>query len=102
MATISKLSIQTRFNTGAVDKQWSNDNPHIKDYKSRRWQAVRKNHFISHPFCVICKAQNIDKMAQILDHIKPVSQGGDFWDSSNHQGLCKSHHNSKSNSERGK
>lgn len=100
MPTINKTSIQTSFFKQEA-KQWSNDSPLLKLYKSRRWQAVRKNHLNSNPFCVICKAQNIDKMAQILDHKIPVSKGGDFWDSSNHQGLCVSHHNQKSNSERG-
>ena len=69
-------------------------------YDTPRWRRVRLAHLKAHPLCVHCQAQGLVVPAIVLDHIKPYNEGGDFWDSSNHQGLCTSHHAKKSASER--
>ena len=84
----------------AKTKQWSKDSPILKNYNTTRWEKIRQNHFSKNPFCVICESNGQQVIANVLDHIIPVSKGGEFWTSSNHQGLCKSHHNAKSAKER--
>ena len=49
---------------------------------------------VRHPLCVEC-----GKVAEVVDHIKPVRLGGDFWQPFNHQPLCHRCHNSKSGRE---
>lgn len=71
-----------------------------KEYDSPRWRKVRKLHLQANPLCVECQKEGRVTEATVLDHIKRVNDGGSFWDSSNHQGLCTSHHNKKSANER--
>ncbi|KKK58493.1 hypothetical protein LCGC14_3043850, partial [marine sediment metagenome] len=40
-------------------------------------------------------------VATEVDHIIPLSKGGDFWSEGNHNSLCKSHHSSKTAKEGG-
>lgn len=54
-----------------------------------------------YPFCVECEKEGKTVLAEVVDHIESVSQGGDFWDINNHQGLCASHHNKKTAREDG-
>lgn len=47
------------------------------------------------PLCVMCSAEGVTTAAEVVDHIKP--HRGDqqlFWDQSNWQSLCKTHHDS--------
>lgn len=60
-----------------------------------RWQRYRKHFLAAHPLCVYCKKQNRLTPATVVDHIVPHK--GDqslFLDASNHQPLCKQHHDS--------
>ena len=55
-----------------------------------------------HPLCVHCQREGRVQAATDVDHIVPHS--GDmelFWDSSNWQGLCHSHHSIKTATEDG-
>lgn len=57
------------------------------------WQKARKQHLASHPLCVMCQAAGQVKLATVVDHITP--HRGDmtlFWDESNWQSLCATHH----------
>lgn len=45
--------------------------------------------------CVMCKAEGVIKQAELVDHIKPIMDGGEVFDWDNLQSLCHSHHNSK-------
>lgn len=76
------------------------------------WQKARAGHLRSHPYCVFClrdagiTATSIEgivlacaekgmpaPLAHVVDHRVP--HGGDqrlFWDRTNWQGLCTSHH----------
>lgn len=49
-----------------------------------------------HPACMEC-----DTIAAVIDHIKPVNQGGSIWDENNLQAMCKSCHDKKTAKEDG-
>lgn len=53
------------------------------------------------PCCVMCRLNNIIKLAQEVDHIIPLEAGGTN-DLSNLQGLCREHHYKKTCSDQGK
>ena len=65
-----------------------------KRYNSTQWRKYRRAFLAEHPLCVQC-----GKIAEVVDHIKPVRLGGDFWQPLNHQAMCHSCHNSKSGRE---
>jgi 5-methylcytosine-specific restriction endonuclease McrA len=59
------------------------------------WRKVRNAYLQEHPLCVMCKADGKVAAANVVDHVVP--HHGDqklFWDESNLQALCTSHHNS--------
>lgn len=63
-----------------------------KFYQSKMWRDTRK-HFLSvNPLCKVCQEQGKVVEATVVDHIHPRTQGGDSFNWSNLQGLCK-HHN---------
>jgi 5-methylcytosine-specific restriction protein A len=58
-----------------------------------RWQRYRAAFLREHPLCVMCEKQGKVTAATVVDHRIPHK--GDqtlFWDLSNHQALCKPHH----------
>jgi 5-methylcytosine-specific restriction endonuclease McrA len=69
----------------------------------RRWRKARALYIANNPLCVFCQQQGRAVTATELDHIKPHK--GDeslFWDESNWQGLCRTHHDTtKARIERG-
>ena len=62
-----------------------------KRYNSRRWRKARLSFLKYNPTCTVC-----DKLATVVDHIKPVRLGGEFWDRDNWQSMCEVCHNRKS------
>ena len=60
-----------------------------------RWQRLSKQ-FLRRPenvLCRMCQAEGVTRPSQVVDHIVP--HRGDqplFWDQTNWQGLCRSHH----------
>lgn len=57
----------------------------------RRWREYSKSALADNPYCAMCGV-----LAEVTDHVIP--HGGDeekFWDCSNHQSLCKSCHDRK-------
>jgi 5-methylcytosine-specific restriction endonuclease McrA len=64
--------------------------PIHKFYQSRQWKKLRAWFIRSNPLCGLC-----GDVAQIVDHILPIEQGGGTMDVSNLQSLCKSCHNKK-------
>ena len=60
-----------------------------------RWQLYRALYLKKHPLCVHCKADGRITPANEVDHIVPTKRGGDFWDTKNHQSLCKPCHSRK-------
>ena len=74
---------------------------HASMYKGR-WGRYRLNFLRANPFCVRCAQRGISSAAQVVDHIVP--HDGDasrFWDSLNHQALCKWCHDTKTASQDG-
>ena len=76
-------------------------------YHTTAWRKLRAAILRDSPYCVECKRQNIVKLANVVDHIKPVSTGATLfdkerlmWDENNLQTLCDSCHNSKSGKEK--
>lgn len=62
-----------------------------------RWQKYRAAYLRQHPFCVMCQEQgNPVGLANVVDHKTPHKGPDDplFWDPTNHQPLCKKHHDS--------
>ncbi len=60
------------------------------------WRKARKRYLQAHPLCVECLKEGRYVRATDVDHIKP--HRGDhvlFWDESNWQALCHSHHSKK-------
>ena len=65
-------------------------------YQSREWRAVRAAHLTTHPLCVACEAAGRVVPAKVVDHVKPIKEGGARFDAANLQSLCVSCHNAKS------
>lgn len=58
-----------------------------------KWQQARERHLEAHPLCVMCEAEGVFTLGNVVDH--KVPHRGDqalFWDRSNWQTLCSSHH----------
>jgi 5-methylcytosine-specific restriction enzyme A len=53
------------------------------------WERYREDYLRRHPTCA-CGAH-----ATLVDHIKPVSMGGAFWDLVNHAPMCRPCHAAK-------
>ena len=67
-----------------------------------RWQKARLQYLRQHPLCVTCLSGGDICPATVVDHINPHK--GDrvlFWDVSNWQSLCRTHHSIKSAKEDG-
>jgi 5-methylcytosine-specific restriction endonuclease McrA len=60
-----------------------------------RWQQARERFLRTHPLCVMCDAIGRVTAASVVDHVTP--HRGDkslFWDETNWQSLCATHHSS--------
>lgn len=66
-------------------------------YKSHRWKKLRAAYLARNPLCEcrVCKALDATTPADVVDHIKEISDGGDIWDTSNLQSLSTACHNRK-------
>lgn len=67
-----------------------------------RWKKARNAFIKANPLCKTCKSEGYTTLANVVDHIIPHK--GDmvlFWDQSNWQSLCKTHHNKKTAGEDG-
>ena len=66
----------------------------------KRWQKARKLFLEAHPLCVKCLQEGIYMKATDVDHIIPHRGDPDlFWDQTNWQPLCHSHHSRKTRNE---
>jgi 5-methylcytosine-specific restriction protein A len=58
-----------------------------------KWRRARLAYLAKHPLCVYCQEEGRTVAATVVDHIKPhKSDYKLFWDSSNWQSLCTTHH----------
>lgn len=67
-----------------------------------KWRRYRIKFLAEHFYCIECLKQGKFVFATVVDHIKPHK--GDiklFWDTSNHQSLCKPCHDRKTAKEDG-
>ena len=69
-------------------------------YSSKPWRNLRDAVLSENPLCVHCKEQGRVTAAQEVDHIEPITHGGDPWDWDNLQPLCKSCHSRKTLNEK--
>ena len=70
-------------------------------YKSMEWRRLRDWFIKRHPLCVMCKKDGRATPAVIVDHIRPIKQGGAALDENNLQSLCRACHNTKTAGEGG-
>tara|TARA_R100000664_G_C2677896_1_gene87154 strand:+ start:280 stop:618 length:339 start_codon:yes stop_codon:yes gene_type:complete len=71
-------------------------------YNSKRWRALRNFFIQKNPLCAQCERDGVGPVgAQVIDHIKPISQFGMgvATDIKNLQALCHTCHNKKSGRE---
>ena len=80
-------------------KQWTSDDL-AKQYHTTRWRKLRKRFISQFPLCAECLTFDKVVEAKVVDHIKPIKDGGEMYDWDNLQSLCHSCHNSKSARER--
>jgi 5-methylcytosine-specific restriction protein A len=73
---------------------------HDKRTTGTTWQNIRKRVLSNNPLCVHCQLEGRTTLAEEVDHIKPLHQGGTD-DYSNLQGLCVEHHLIKTATEQG-
>jgi 5-methylcytosine-specific restriction protein A len=67
--------------------------------RGSRWQALRANWLRDNPLCAHCLLNSRVTLADEVDHIKPLSQGGLEFDQTNLQSLCIPCHKTKTASE---
>lgn len=70
------------------------------NYHSVPWRKLRLAVLIENPLCVECAKKGLIVEGSVVDHDKPINQGGDPWDRSNLQVLCYPCHQSKSAKDR--
>jgi 5-methylcytosine-specific restriction protein A len=71
-------------------------------YDSRFWRDRLRPWQLQHqPLCEHCLALGLCTAATQVDHIKPISDGGDARDPDNLQSLCASHHSQKTRADNG-
>jgi len=64
-------------------------------YKTDRWRKLRQWKLRQNPLCEICKREGRTTVAKLVDHIKPIKEGGDWMAVDNLQSLCVRCHNRK-------
>lgn len=57
-----------------------------------RWKRIRLEHLAEEPLCRMCCNQERVTLANEVDHIKPLWEGGREYDRDNLQSLCSSCH----------
>ena len=65
-------------------------------YTSKEWRAARKHQLENNPLCAECLKHGVYTPATLVDHIKPIREGGARLDPRNLQSLCWSCHSAKS------
>lgn len=68
-------------------------------YNDPKWRRYSQGFRQKNPLCV--NYDDCHGFAELVDHIKPVNEGGEFWDKLNHQSMCQSCHNRKRQRESG-
>jgi len=69
-------------------------------YQKGAWRRIRNLYIKNNPLCVECVENGIIEKADVVDHIKQISKGGQAYSFDNLQSLCSTCHNQKSGRER--
>lgn len=64
-----------------------------------RWKRIRLEHLAEEPLCRKCKTKGYVTLANEVDHIKPLWDGGQEYDRDNLQSLCSACHILKTSEE---
>lgn len=75
-------------------------NAHI--YDTRSWRNLSRKKRSVDPFCEDCWDESIEKIADVVDHIVEIEDGGKPFLWSNLKSLCHYHHNNKTAKEKKK
>lgn len=62
----------------------------------RRWQGVRDAYRATHP---LCERPGCPRLADDVDHVTPLAEGGAKYDPRNFMSLCEDHHKAKTNAD---
>ena len=85
--------LHTKLRQKQIDADRGTSNQRGYNY---RWQKYRRSYLIEHPLCQRCLERGRIVEATVVDHIVPHRGGQElFWDSNNHQALCKKCHDEK-------
>jgi 5-methylcytosine-specific restriction endonuclease McrA len=66
---------------------WLKNPDDVKFYNSAAWRNFRNWYIMCNP---VCENEGCTKAAKFVDHIKPISEGGEKTDEDNVQSLCQS------------
>jgi len=64
-------------------------------YQTTAWRKARRHYLDLNPLCAHCLRMGRTALAEEVDHIVPISKGGEVFDPENFQGLCRSCHSRK-------
>jgi 5-methylcytosine-specific restriction protein A len=87
-------------------RPWATPEPHGRRkeknrdvYNTTRWRKFRRMRLNEEPLCRECEKKGLTVIADVLDHITPINEGGHIYSTKNTQPLCHPCHNSKSGKE---
>lgn len=82
-------------------KEYNQSRPIEHDfYQTTEWRKLRAAYRRAHPLCEECLRKGRTEPANVVDHIKEITDGGDPLDWNNLQSLCRACHNRKTAKER--
>lgn len=85
--------------TPAERKPWQRPAGHVdKRKRGRAGVRDRRQVLAEEPLCRLCRERGLVTASVVVDHIRPLSQGGSD-DRSNKQGLCTACHDEKTKGE---
>ncbi|MGW5720794.1 HNH endonuclease [Amycolatopsis sp. NPDC003865] len=75
---------------------WGRASPSWSAGSTRRWRRLRAAQLASQP---LCQRAGCRHLATEVDHVQPLSEGGERYDPSNLQSLCRDCHQAKTQQE---
>ena len=61
-------------------------------FSTRRGRKLRQAKLNADPLCERCVREDRVRSADEVNHVKPISEGGDPWAWGNLESLCRDHH----------
>lgn len=80
------------YNPRKTQHNWLKNQEDLKFYNTQAWRKLSLSYKMKHP---VCEVDECTQPSYYTDHIIPVADGGDKWDTENFQALCKSCNGSK-------